>query len=68
MVSTDLSRVIPELRAGVCPEYPPPKKITLKIKFSNSAKSFLSIYPKDRRILIQKNICDPMFIAKIFTT
>jgi len=40
----------------------------LKIELTNDpAIALLAIYPKDTKILIQRNTCTPMFIAALST-
>ena len=43
-----------------------PKKLKMELSF-NIANALLGIYPKNAKILIQKDTCTPMFIAALST-
>ena len=43
-----------------------PQKLKIEIPYDPAA-SLLSIYPKEIKLLAQKDICTPMFIAILFT-
>ena len=42
------------------------KKVRLELPY-DPAISLLGIYPEERKILIRKEACTPMFIAALFT-